>query len=151
MNSPNKTPLWPTGVRLTFAFHLSVMTFISFNLLISGTGAYYAAQTGISMKLKDSESKKFLLGVLGSLESMKQEIGPNDAIDDEAVSAAYIENFAMKVFASADAEDRKGEATRYASHISNISNATCLLKIDMQCHSEEIPSGSQLPRAPPHF
>ena len=43
---------------------------------------------------------------------MKKEIGPNDAIDVEAAGAAYVENFALKVFAMADNEDRKGEATR---------------------------------------
>ena len=44
---------------------------------------------------------------------MKTEIGPNDAIDDESASSAYVENFALRVFAGADNEDRKGNATRY--------------------------------------
>ena len=43
---------------------------------------------------------------------MKREIGPNDAVDIEAVSSAYVENFALKVFGMADNEDRKGNADR---------------------------------------
>lgn len=44
---------------------------------------------------------------------MKVAIGPNDAIDFEAASAAYVENFALRVFGAADDEDRKSIATRY--------------------------------------
>lgn len=43
---------------------------------------------------------------------MKKEIGPHDAIDVEAASAAYVENFGLKIFAAADNEDRRGAATR---------------------------------------
>ena len=44
---------------------------------------------------------------------MKKDIGANDALDVEVAGVAYVENFALKVFAAADNEDRKGEATRY--------------------------------------
>ena len=44
---------------------------------------------------------------------MKKEIGPTDAIDNEAAGCAYVENFALRVFSLADNEDRKGNATRY--------------------------------------
>ncbi|PPQ99556.1 hypothetical protein CVT24_005344 [Panaeolus cyanescens] len=74
--------------------------------------AYYAAQVGISLKARDAASRDVLLGLLGTLESMKSEIGANDAIDMEAVSSAYVENFALKVFASADNEDRAGRASK---------------------------------------
>lgn len=43
---------------------------------------------------------------------MKKAIGPNDAIDIESASAAYVENFALKIFSMADNEDRRGEGTR---------------------------------------
>jgi vacuolar protein sorting-associated protein VTA1 len=43
---------------------------------------------------------------------MKSDIGSNDAIDIESVSSAYVENFALKVFANADNEDRNSRATR---------------------------------------
>lgn len=43
---------------------------------------------------------------------MKKEIGPDDVIDDETASSAYVESFALKVFKMADNEDRSGQATR---------------------------------------
>jgi vacuolar protein sorting-associated protein VTA1 len=43
---------------------------------------------------------------------MKKEIGENDAVDMQAASIAYVENFALKVFSSADEEDRKGQGSR---------------------------------------
>ena len=75
-------------------------------------GAYYAAQVGIALKLKDNGARMFLLHLLDTLEQMKAEICPNDAIDDESASSAYVENFALRVFVAADNEDRKGSATR---------------------------------------
>ncbi len=43
---------------------------------------------------------------------MKADIGSVDAIEVEEASAAYVENFAFKVFQSADNEDRRGAATK---------------------------------------
>ena len=48
---------------------------------------------------------------------MKKELGANDAIDNEPAGAAYVENFALRVFSVADNEDRKGEANRWACFI----------------------------------
>lgn len=76
-------------------------------------GSYHAAQVGISLKAKDAASRNLLFELLGVLETMKKEIGPHDAIDVEAASAAYVENFGLKIFAVADNEDRRGAATRY--------------------------------------
>lgn len=64
------------------------------------------------MKARDNASRDVLLNLLGVLENMKKEIGNVDAIEIEAASAAYVENFALKIFHSADNEDRKGVATR---------------------------------------
>jgi vacuolar protein sorting-associated protein VTA1 len=75
-------------------------------------GAYYAAQIGISLKTRDAASRDLLNSLLGALEQTKNEIGPNDAIYNELASSAYVENFALKVFASADNEDRNAHATR---------------------------------------
>ncbi|CAL1695220.1 unnamed protein product [Somion occarium] len=74
--------------------------------------AYHAAQIGISLKVKEPAARHFLFELLGTLEHMKKEIGPNDAIEEESASSAYVENFALKVFAIADNEDRAGRATR---------------------------------------
>ncbi|KAE9398456.1 DUF605-domain-containing protein [Gymnopus androsaceus JB14] len=74
--------------------------------------AYYAAQAGISLKAKDAASRTLLMDLLDALEKLKKEIGPNDAIDIESASAAYVENFALKVFSVADEEDRRGNSSR---------------------------------------
>ncbi|KAI0756746.1 Vta1 like-domain-containing protein [Daedaleopsis nitida] len=76
--------------------------------VISYWCAYYAAQQGIALKLKDSAARHFLFDLLGLLERMKTDLGPNDAVHDEPASAAYVENFALRVFAGADNEDRSG-------------------------------------------
>jgi len=86
-------------------------------------GAYYAAQLGIGMKARDTASRDFLFALLETLETMKKAIGPSDAIDVEAASAAYVENFALKVFFNADQEDRGGRATRFVLFFTTISCA----------------------------
>ncbi|KAJ7103362.1 Vta1 like-domain-containing protein [Mycena belliarum] len=73
---------------------------------------YYAAQVGIALKAKDTASRSYLFELLGALERMKAAIGPTDAIDIEAASAAYVENFALRVFGVADNEDRSGSGNR---------------------------------------
>lgn len=78
-------------------------------------GTYYAAQLGIGLKTKDNAARTFLFDLLGLLEKMKTDIGQNDAIEDDNAGAAYVENFALRVFAAADNEDRRGSATRYAA------------------------------------
>ncbi|KAI9570263.1 Vta1 like-domain-containing protein [Boletus coccyginus] len=74
--------------------------------------AYYAAQLGISLKAQDANSRNLLLNLLDALERLKKELGPNDTIDIEPASAAYVENFALKVFRMADDEDRAGNTSR---------------------------------------
>ena len=76
------------------------------------SGSYHAAQLGITAKVKDAVSRNFLLSLLVFLETLKQEIGPSDAIDNDAASAAYVENFALRIFGMADNEDRSGKATK---------------------------------------
>lgn len=84
-------------------------------LTLPSKGAYYAAQNGIILKTRDAASRNFLSALLDALEQMKSAMGPNDAIHIESASSAYVENFALKVFANADNEDRSSHATRYAA------------------------------------
>ena len=75
-------------------------------------GAYYAAQVGISLKAVGVPNRNFLAALLTMLEGLRSTAGSSDAITVESASSAYVENFALKVFASADDEDRRGVATR---------------------------------------
>ncbi|TKY86798.1 hypothetical protein EX895_004439 [Sporisorium graminicola] len=73
---------------------------------------YYAAQLGIAGNAKENESKMYLLTLMDTLEELKAKLADNDAVTNDAASAAYVENFALKVFVGADNEDRAGKATR---------------------------------------
>lgn len=73
---------------------------------------YYAAQLGISGNAKETEAKMYLLTLMDTLEDLKSKLGDNDAVINDTASAAYVENFALKVFVGADNEDRSGKATR---------------------------------------
>ena len=42
----------------------------------------------------------------------KAELAGNDAVTDDLAAAAYVENFALKIFGQADNEDRTAKATR---------------------------------------
>ena len=86
------------------------------NSVGSLAGAYYAAQNGISLKAKSPGARAVLFELLAVLEKMKEEVGPSDAVAIESVSSAYVENFGLRIFAMADNEDRKGEATRSVIH-----------------------------------
>lgn len=50
-----------------------------------------------------------------TLLQMKAALDKDEAVVDEGVAAAYVDNFATKIFDQADAEDRAGKATRYGS------------------------------------
>lgn len=43
---------------------------------------------------------------------MKADTGDNEAVSDDAAAAAYVDNFASKLFTQADNEDRSGKGTR---------------------------------------
>ena len=62
--------------------------------------------------MKSPAARGYLSPLLTQLEKMKKEIGPNDGVDNDIVAAAYVENFALKVFVATDSEDRAGKATR---------------------------------------
>jgi len=75
-------------------------------------GAYYAAQIGISLKAVNTQNRTFLAALLTTLESLRSTVGSSDAVTVDSASSAYVENFALRVFDSADTEDRRGAATR---------------------------------------
>lgn len=116
-------------------------------LLTATLAAYYATQVGISLKAQDSNSRNLLLNLLDALERLKREIGPNDAIDIEPASAAYVENFALKVFKMADDEDRAGNASKYILVLRRASQH--LTRVLPQVYCKEVSCSCQLLRSPP--
>jgi hypothetical protein len=43
---------------------------------------------------------------------MKEQMSDNEAVTDDAAAAAFVENFAIKIFGQADEEDRNGKSSR---------------------------------------
>ncbi|GAA5937287.1 Vta1p [Sporobolomyces koalae] len=80
--------------------------------VISYWCTYFAVQQAMTLGVKSSESQNFLLELMDRLETMKAEHQENEAVTEDAAAAAYIENFGLRIFATADNEDRKGKATR---------------------------------------
>ncbi|XP_066471309.1 vacuolar protein sorting-associated protein VTA1 homolog [Tiliqua scincoides] len=68
----------------------------------------YAMQTGMKTDSKNPECRKFLCKLMDQLEAMKKQLGDNEAITQEIVGCAHVENYALKLFLSADNEDRAG-------------------------------------------
>ncbi|KAI8086102.1 Vta1 like-domain-containing protein [Halteromyces radiatus] len=74
---------------------------------------YYAVKLAISRGPSNKTTNAYLSQLLDSLEVKKQALGSdNEAIKDDLVGYAHVENFALKVFLNADNEDRAGRATK---------------------------------------
>ncbi|XP_053146014.1 vacuolar protein sorting-associated protein VTA1 homolog isoform X2 [Hemicordylus capensis] len=65
-------------------------------------------QTGMKTDSKNPECRKFLCKLMDHLEAMKKQLGDNEAITQEIVGCAHVENYALKMFLYADNEDRAG-------------------------------------------
>ncbi|RIA85393.1 Vta1 like-domain-containing protein [Glomus cerebriforme] len=73
---------------------------------------YLAAKLALEKGTKSKESKTFLIKLLDMLEQEKKDLADNEAVTDDLVGEAYVDNFSQKVFTMADNEDRAGKATR---------------------------------------
>lgn len=54
---------------------------------------------------------------------------------EDAAAAAYIENFALKIFAQADNEDRTGKATRSVPHTTALCDRRLTIAVPNPPHS----------------
>ncbi|GAA5972500.1 hypothetical protein JCM21900_005828 [Sporobolomyces salmonicolor] len=109
MASPPAVPseLKPISPYLARATELAIA-----DPVISYWCTYYALQQAMTLGAKDAESQVFLFALMDKLEAMKAEHENNDAVTEDHAASAYIEDFALKIFAQADSEDRKAKATR---------------------------------------
>ncbi|KAJ3010739.1 UNVERIFIED_CONTAM: hypothetical protein HDU68_002003 [Siphonaria sp. JEL0065] len=76
------------------------------------TGNFYAAKLAIEANAKDNDSQMYMLNLLDGLEREKAKIGSHDALTNDVVGYSHVENFALKIFVSADNEDRAGKASK---------------------------------------
>lgn len=71
-------------------------------------GMLYACQQGMKIDRSSPDCKQYLGLLLGGLEKIKQENKGNEAITNELVAQAHIEQKALALFTWADAQDRAG-------------------------------------------
>ncbi|KAJ1564508.1 hypothetical protein HK405_014675, partial [Cladochytrium tenue] len=72
---------------------------------------YYAAKLAIDRNSENKQCKIFLMRLLDQLEQEKASFADNEAITNDLVGYAHVENFALKIFSNADNQDRAGAAT----------------------------------------
>ena len=65
----------------------------------------YAMQRGMEIDRKSPDCRNFLVSLMDYLEKLKQATS-EEAISNEVVGQAHLENYALKVFLYADNEDR---------------------------------------------
>jgi len=68
----------------------------------------HATQKALSIDKSSPEGKDFLIRTLDWLETYKKANKENEAVTNETVAQAHIENYALKLFSYADECDRKG-------------------------------------------
>lgn len=72
----------------------------------------YALQTGLKLSTKTPEERAFLMKLMDLLETTKKELRENEAITNEIVAQAHLENWALKLFLYADKRDRAGDFSK---------------------------------------
>ncbi|KAI9477983.1 MAG: Vta1 like-domain-containing protein [Benjaminiella poitrasii] len=80
--------------------------------IVSYYAQYYAAKLAIARGPRTKETNLYLSHLLDLLETQKSNIESNEAITDDLVGYAHVENFALKIFLKADNEDRNGKANK---------------------------------------
>ncbi|KAM3721429.1 Vacuolar protein [Dirofilaria immitis] len=73
---------------------------------------FYAVQTGMDIDKKSTEALQYLTSLLSILEDMKKKLSGQEALTQDLVAQAHIENFAMKLFDYADKNDRQSNFTK---------------------------------------
>jgi len=68
----------------------------------------YSVQEGISLGKSDPVAKAYLLNVMDQLQEMKQALKSEEALGNDVVAQAHIEEVALRLFEMADNEDRAG-------------------------------------------
>jgi len=76
------------------------------------TARFWCVQRSLAIDRTSDDSKSFIMTLLNWLEKRKGELRENEAISNEAVAEAHIENYAIKLFKWADGADRRGEVNK---------------------------------------
>ncbi|KAF9114281.1 hypothetical protein BGX27_011259 [Mortierella sp. AM989] len=105
--------------------------------IVSYYSNYYAAKLAIPKAGQDNSNRVFVVELLDTLEKQRKQIGDNEAISNDLVGYAYIENFALKIFSKADDEDHAGQGSqKTAKNFVAAANFLELLKVFGDIDSE---------------
>ncbi|KAK6033862.1 hypothetical protein COOONC_28628 [Cooperia oncophora] len=80
------------------------------------SGLFYAVQNAMHLDKSSPEALKFLTGLLSTLETIKKQLVGNEAITNEVVAQAHLENFALKLFNFADVREKAGQVDKSVVH-----------------------------------
>ncbi|GMR53302.1 hypothetical protein PMAYCL1PPCAC_23497, partial [Pristionchus mayeri] len=87
---------------------------------------YYAVQTGMKID-RSPESFKFLGNLLETLEAVKKQLVSNEAITNEVVAQAHLEEYANKIFTFANAKEQRAEVDAKVAQMFHL--VGCLLDV----------------------
>ncbi|KAJ3149109.1 hypothetical protein HDU86_007052 [Geranomyces michiganensis] len=73
---------------------------------------FFAAKLALERASRSDSEKKYLLDIMQELEQDKKNLVGNEAITNDVVGYAHVENFALRIFFNADTEDRDGRASK---------------------------------------
>ncbi|KAI8902655.1 Vta1 like-domain-containing protein [Globomyces pollinis-pini] len=80
--------------------------------IISYYCRYYALKLAVEKGAKSKEAEGYLLSLMDKVEKDKLKLIDLEAVKNETIGYAHVENFALKIFLTADNEDRNGQATK---------------------------------------
>jgi len=78
---------------------------------------FCCVQNGLKIDAKSPEAVKFLTSLMGWLEKEKKLRHDNEAVTNEMVGQAHVENYALNMFNKADNDDREGRASKNTSRL----------------------------------
>ncbi|KAJ2152891.1 hypothetical protein IW139_005962, partial [Coemansia sp. RSA 353] len=73
---------------------------------------YYAAQLSIAKQGTSPATQSYLLNLLDTLETEKAQLQGSESMSDDTTACAHCTQFALRIFAKADTEDREGKASK---------------------------------------
>ncbi|KNZ57110.1 hypothetical protein VP01_2239g5 [Puccinia sorghi] len=120
-------PASPAGLKSINPYLQRAKEMEKVDPVISYWCAFHAAQTCMSIGHNEPESREFLMRLLDLLEHAKAQLSDNDAITNNLAATAYVENFGLKIFDSADKEDQQGLSTRATAQ--RFLAAACFLEV----------------------
>ncbi|KAG9508483.1 Vacuolar protein sorting-associated protein VTA1-like protein [Fragariocoptes setiger] len=97
------------------------------DLIISYWCRLYSVQTALKIDRKSPECIKFLTSVMDWMEKLKKDQKDNEAITNETVGQAHVENFVMALFNKVDTLDRDGVANK--NTVKMFFMAACLFEV----------------------